>query len=149
MRVTTILMIALLAAASAAAQERPLPFDSGWALDKEGATVATFDGQQVLAVQTGYAHRRDVKMLDGTIDVDVQVTRRRSFVYINFRIVAEGEHEEFYLRPHKSQLPDAVQYAPSWQGASAWQLYHGPGGTAAIGFEPGEWTHVRVAPHCS
>jgi hypothetical protein len=144
MRLTTILTIALLATASAETQERPLPFDSGWTLDKAGATVTTFEGRQVLAVETGYAHRRDVKMLDGTIDFDVQVTRRRSFVYVNFRIVAEGEHEEFYLRPHKSQLPDAVQYAPSWQGASAWQLYHGPGGTAAIGFEPGEWTHVRA-----
>ena len=144
MRFTTILTLALLAAGSAHAQERQLPFDSGWTLDKEGAAIATADGRQVLAVETGFAHRRDVKMMDGTIDFDVQLTRRRSFVYINFRVVAEGEHEEFYLRPHKSQLPDAVQYAPAWQGASAWQLHHGPGGTAAVGFEPGEWTHVRV-----
>lgn len=144
MRFTTILTLALLAAGSAHAQERQLPFDSGWTLDKEGAAIATADGRQVLAVETGFAHRRDVKMMDGTIDFDVQLTRRRSFVYINFRVVAEGEHEEFYLRPHKSQLPDALQYAPAWQGASAWQLHHGPGGTAAVGFEPGEWTHGRV-----
>jgi hypothetical protein len=136
--------VAFLAAAFTNAQERPLPFDSGWTLDKQGAAISTVDGRQVLEVETGFAHRRDVKMMDGTIDFDVQLTRRRSFVYVNFRIVAEGEHEEFYLRPHKSQLPDAVQYAPAWQGQSAWQLHHGPGGTAAIGFDAGEWTHVRV-----
>jgi hypothetical protein len=147
MRLTPVFVVAFLAAASANAQERPLPFDSGWTLDKDGAAIATANGRQVLAVETGFAHRRDVKMMDGTIDFDVQLTRRRSFVYINFRVVAEGEHEEFYLRPHKSQLPDAVQYAPAWQGASAWQLHHGPGGTAAVGFEPGEWTHVRVVLH--
>ena len=107
-------------------------------------TVASVDGRQALAVETGFAHRRDVKMMDGTIDFDVQLTRRRSFVYVHFRVASEGEHEEFYLRPHKSQLPDAVQYAPVWQGASAWQLHHGPGGTAPVGFEPGKWTHVRV-----
>jgi hypothetical protein len=32
-----------------------------------------------------------------------------------------------------------------WQGRSAWQLYHGAGATAAAGFTPGQWTHVRVA----
>jgi hypothetical protein len=38
-----------------------------------------------------------------------------------------------------------VQYAPVWQGRSSWQLYHGPGGTAAVSFEPGAWTHVRLS----
>ena len=37
-----------------------------------------------------------------------------------------------------------MQYAPVWQNRSGWQLYHGPGGTAATPFEPGAWTHVRV-----
>jgi hypothetical protein len=85
-----------------------------------------------------------VTLRDGTIDVDVKVTSRRSFVYVNFRIRAEGEQEEFYLRPHKSSLPDAVQYAPSFQGASAWQLYHGARGTAAPVIEPDVWQHLRI-----
>jgi hypothetical protein len=72
------------------------------------------------------------------------VTGRRSFVYVHFRVAGDGEREEFYLRPHKSGLPDAVQYAPVWQGRSAWQLHHGPGGTAALAFDHGAWTHVRV-----
>jgi hypothetical protein len=98
----------------------------------------------VLEVETGTARRRDVQLEDGTIDFDVQVTSRRSFVYVEFRGAGDGEYEEIYLRPHKSSLPDAVQYAPVWQGRSSWQLYHGPGATAAVSFEPGAWTHVRV-----
>jgi hypothetical protein len=61
-----------------------------------------------------------------------------------FRMANDGEHEEFYLRPHKSGLPDAIQYAPVYQGHSAWQLRHGPGATAAVEFEPGAWTRVKV-----
>ncbi|HJR61690.1 MAG TPA: hypothetical protein VJ813_19950 [Vicinamibacterales bacterium] len=127
-----------------AAQERPLPFTSGWDLQGDRTAVVKDAGREVLQVETGFGHRRDVRIQDGTIDFDVQVTRRRSFVYVYFRVVADGEREEFYLRPHKSGLPDAVQYAPVWQNKSAWQLHHGPGGTAAIAFDPGAWTHVRV-----
>ncbi len=125
--------------------ERPLPFsDTGWEISGERSTVVKHDGRDVFQVETGFAHRRDVKFENGTIDFDVQLTSRRSFVYVYFRTVANGEREEFYLRPHKSQLPDALQYAPVWQNRSAWQLHHGPGGTASIEFEPGVWTHVRV-----
>src|SRR5688572_4487731 len=136
----TLAMIALAQSAS----DRPLPFDKTWELEGEGTAIAKEDGRDVLQMTTGFAHRRDVKFQDGTIDFEVQVTRRRSFVYVNFRAQSEGEHEEFYLRPHKSELPDALQYAPAWQGRSAWQLYHGPGGTAAIAFQPGVWTRGRI-----
>jgi hypothetical protein len=136
----TLAMIAIAQTAS----DRPLPFDKAWELEGEGTAIAKEDGRDVLQMTTGFAHRRDVKFQDGTIDFEVQVTRRRSFVYVNFRAQSEGEHEEFYLRPHKSELPDALQYAPAWQGRSAWQLYHGPGGTAAIAFQPGVWTRGRI-----
>ena len=129
-----------------AAPERSLSFASaGWELRGDRTRIAKADGRDVLEVETGFAHRPDVRLQDGTIDFDVQVTRRRSFVYVYFRQVSDGEREEFYLRPHKSSLPDAVQYAPVWQESSAWQLHHGPGGTAAVEFEPGTWTHVRIA----
>src|SRR5918993_1318351 len=142
----TVLAIVIMASAASIqpAHAQPLPFDKGWELTGERTRIASDEGRQVLEMETGNAHRRDVKFLDGTIDFDVQLTDRRSFVYVYFRSVRDGEREEFYLRPHKSNLPDAVQYAPVWQERSAWQLYHGPGGTAAVAFEPGTWTHVRV-----
>jgi hypothetical protein len=128
-----------------AATERPLPLsEKVWDLQGDRTTIVKEGGRDVLEVETGTARRRDVRLEDGTIDFDVQVTSRRSFVYVEFRADADGEYEEMYLRPHKSSLPDAVQYAPVWQGRSSWQLYHGPGATAAVSFEPGAWTHVRV-----
>jgi hypothetical protein len=130
---------------SQATSDRPLPFsDKGWELRGDRTTIVKDGSRDVLQVETGFGHRRDVQFENGTIEFDVQVTRRRSFVYLYFRAVAEGEREEIYLRPHKSGLPDALQYAPVWQGRSAWQLHHGPGGTAAVPFEPGVWTRVRL-----
>jgi hypothetical protein len=141
-RVGLLLMVFVVPATGA---ERALPFsDGGWELTGERTAIAREGDRDVLSVETGIAYRRDVRLADGTIDFDVQVTQRRSFVYLMFRMAADGEHEEIYLRPHKSGLPDALQYAPVWQGRSAWQLHHGPGGTAAIEFEHGAWTHVRV-----
>lgn len=133
------------ALAAQIATERHLPFsEEAWEPQGERTTIVREGEREVLQVETGAGRRRDVRFEDGTIDFDVQLTSRRSFVYVEFRVTGDGEHEEVYLRPHKSSLPDAVQYAPVWQGRSSWQLYHGPGGTAAATFEPGAWTHVRL-----
>ncbi|MFN0177716.1 MAG: hypothetical protein ACKVZ0_02880 [Gemmatimonadales bacterium] len=118
--------------------------DPGWA--KEGAVqVLEEQGRQAMRIGTGRALRRDIALADGTIDVDVWLTGLRSFVYVQFRMAGDRDHEEFYLRPHKSNLPDAVQYAPVYRGESAWQLYHGPGGTAEVPLPVGRWVAVRVA----
>jgi hypothetical protein len=138
------LLVALVACGSVAGADSLPITDGKWQLEGPGVAVGRHDGRDVIEVQTGVAHRRDVSLQDGTIEFDVQLTRRRSFVYLLFRVSNGREHEEFYLRPHKSGLPDAAQYAPIYQGQSAWQLHHGPGATAAIEFEPGAWTHVRV-----
>jgi hypothetical protein len=126
-------------------EARSLPFsDGGWKLDGPRVSTGIVEGRDALQTETGFAVRGDAAFENGTLEFDVEVTRRRSFVFVSFRIHDDGTREEFYLRPHKSSLPDSVQYAPVYQEESAWQLYHGPGGTAAIAFEPGTWTHVRV-----
>jgi hypothetical protein len=140
-----VLVISTLGVAGGARAQQPLPFtDGGWDLKGSAVAVRPDGPGGVLDVENGLAYRRDVTLLDGAIEFEVQLTRRRSFVYVMFRMQADHEYQEFYLRPHKSNLPDAAQYAPVWQGSSAWQLHHGPGGTAAVGFEPGVWTQVRV-----
>lgn len=124
--------------------EGAVPFDARWTLAGERTRITRDGGLDVLQVESGFAHRREIRLRDGVIDFDVRLTERRSFVYVYFRVQDDGEREEFYLRPHKSSLPDAVQYAPVWQNRSAWQLHHGPGGTAAVPFDSSRWTHVRV-----
>ena len=63
---------------------------------------------------------------------------------LRFRLQGDRAGEEIYFRPHKSTLPDAIQYAPSWRGESNWQLYHGYWGTAAAALPLDRWMRVRV-----
>jgi hypothetical protein len=123
---------------------RRVPLDSQWELAGEGTRIERYKGAPAIRMRTGRAIRRDVSLEDGTIEFDMEVTPRRSFVYIQFRMVGDDEHEEIYFRPHKSQLPDAIQYTPVWRGDSNWQLYHGPGATAPYTFAHREWIHVRL-----
>ena len=123
-----------------------VPFDGGWQLRGDSVRVEQLDGRSVLAMKNGFAYRRDARFENGTIDVDVMTTEKRSFAYVMFRMQSDSAFEDFYLRPHKSNAPDALQYAPVYQQASAWQLYHGPamGGTAAVEIPDGVWNRLRI-----
>lgn len=125
-------------------QAQAIPVDAGWTLD--GPTIGIERHRDVasIRVDNGRATRRDLQLMDGSIEFDVEMTDVRSFVYLQFRMESDTEFEEIYLRPHKSELPDAVQYNPVWRGDSYWQLWHGPGGTAGPRFELNTWTHVRL-----
>lgn len=142
-----IVSIAAAAVVVGTASAQSLPFDAGWQLRGDSARIEQFDGRSTFSVQNGFAFRRDVKFMDGTIDIDIMSTERRSFVYVMFRMQSDSAYEDFYLRPHKSNAPDAMQYAPVYQGASAWQLYHGAGvnaGTASVEIPDGKWNHLRI-----
>lgn len=121
-----------------------LPFDNRWQLNGDETRRASLDGRSALLMRSGVARRDDVRLQDGTIDVDVMMSPHRSFVYLLFRAETTGQHEELYLRTHKSDLPDALQYSPVWNGESNWQLYHGPGATASATIPRGAWTHLRL-----
>jgi hypothetical protein len=134
----------LLTLAPLAAQDAFPLTDPAWVFAGDSTRLETVGGRPAVRMYTGSATRRDIRLEDGTIDVDVMTSRRRSFVYVRFRMEDERNLEEMYLRPHKSELPDAMQYAPVFRGVSAWQLYHGVRGTAAPAIEPGVWTRVRI-----
>jgi hypothetical protein len=147
MKKALLMIVALMMASPAIRAQAPdgaLAFDKGWTLQGDRTRIVRDGTRDVLQVETGFAHRRDIVLQDGTIEFDVRLTARRSIVYVHFRVQDAGEREEFYLRPHKSALPDAVQYAPVWQGSSAWQLHHGPAGTASVTLASDRWTRVRV-----
>ena len=118
--------------------------DPAWELTGDGTVVEELDGQVALRIKSGVATWRGIELQDGTIEFDLQVTPYRSFAYLYFRMESDDEHEEVYFRPHKSLLPDAVQYTPVYKGSSQWQLYHDARATAAAAFPPGEWIPVKV-----
>ena len=138
-----ILAAVLLVSASAAAQELALPPDSPrWELEGK-AIVDEYQGRKCLTLDGGGASIRDFELRDGVIDVDVATTAVRGFFGIQFRI--QGKNGEWvYLRPHKSGLPDAIQYSPVLNTGLNWQIYNGPGFTAAVDIPKGDWFHMRI-----
>jgi hypothetical protein len=141
-------LVAVFAASMGAGRAQAAPraldlTDPAWQLEGD-ARVETVDGRAALVLKSGFAYRRDVEVGDGTIELDMRVTGDRSFAYVLFRMQTDQDYEELYFRPHKSRLPDAIQYGPVYQGLTNWKLYHGPGATAFAAFPPNAWIHVRL-----
>ncbi|HET8967128.1 MAG TPA: hypothetical protein VFN20_12970, partial [Candidatus Acidoferrum sp.] len=133
-----------------AVQESPAQFsvppDSPrWALEGE-ARVAEYLGRKCLFLDGGGSTLKDFVLRDGVIDVDVATPANRGFFGIQFRIVEDsGNAEWIYLRQHKSGLPDAMQYTPVLNSGLNWQIYNGPGFTAAVDIPKDTWFHLRLA----
>ena len=118
------------------------PDSPRWVLEG-GARPSEVQGRPCLLLDGGAASVKDLVLRDGVIDVDVFTAAARGFLGIQFR-VAGGDGEWIYLRPHKSGLPDAIQYTPVLHTGLNWQLYSGPGFTARLDIPSGAWFHVRV-----
>ena len=108
-------------------------------------SVTEYQGRKCLLINGGEAFLNDVEMSSGVIDVDVATTAVRGFFGIEFRIDNDNLNSEFvYLRPHKSGLPDAIQYTPVLGSGLNWQIYNGTGFTAAVDIPKDEWFHLRL-----
>jgi hypothetical protein len=126
------------------AEAESFPADSPrWQLGP-GAKITDYLGRRCLALEDDAATLKDFEMTDGVIDVDVAGTGARGFYNMFFRTRANGDGESVYLRPHKTGLDDAQQYSPLFQGVGAWQIYNGPGFTAAVDIPREMWFHVRL-----
>jgi len=120
------------------------PADSPrWQLGLKGK-ITDYLGRRCLAIEDDIATLRDFEMSDGVVDVDMAGTGARAFYNIFFRTQANGDAESVYLRPHKTGLDDAQQYSPLFQSVGAWQIYNGPGFTAAVDIPRDMWFHVRL-----
>jgi hypothetical protein len=136
---------AWLVCAACLAQSVSIPADSPrWELQGKQAKVTEYQGRKCLWLQGGSASLKDFEMEDATLDLDIAGPGVRGFYGISFRADPTGNSEYVYLRPHKTGLDDAQQYTPVFRGAAAWQIYNGPGFTAAVDIPRDAWFHVRL-----
>jgi hypothetical protein len=140
--ITTVLTQAVRAQAK---QAQSIPPDSPrWELQGQ-AKVTEYQNRKSLFLDGGAAILKDSKMRDAVIDVDVATPASRGFFGIQFRLSDDGANGEWvYLRQHKSGLPDAIQYTPVLNTGANWQIYNGPGFTAAVDIPKDVWFHLRV-----
>jgi hypothetical protein len=122
-----------------------LPPDSArWEFQGQ-AGAAEYQGRKCLRLDGGSATVKDFEFRDGVIDVDVATPALRGFFGFQLRIASDGLNaEEVYLRQHKSGQPDALQYTPIFNTGANWQLYNGPGFTAAVDIPRDVWFHLRL-----
>ncbi|MGN6393628.1 MAG: hypothetical protein ACTHM9_15480 [Gemmatimonadales bacterium] len=137
-------LLAPLAAAAQMAGAIAVPPDSSRWIFEGTAGVGEYLGRRCVMLDGGAATVKDVDLRDGVIDMDVGTSAKRGFFGIQFRTDSvNGEY--VYLRPHKSGLPDALQYTPVFNTGLNWQLYSGPGFTAPVDIPRDAWFHVRLA----
>jgi hypothetical protein len=117
---------------------RELAITGGNATERLGRPCVRFDNDVPTLVELG-----DIAIGDGTIQVDLALTGERSFPGVGWR-ARDGAYESFFVRPHQSGNPDAVQYTPVFNGVSGWQLYHGTGFWAALEVPVERWFTLRV-----
>jgi hypothetical protein len=103
-----------------------VPFDSDrWTIESESHVIVGYEGvENALFLNNGVATLKDVQFVNGTIEFDIYLAERRGFPGVMFRMQDRKNYEEFYLRPHLSGMPDAMQYTPVDDGNSSWQLFH-------------------------
>jgi hypothetical protein len=128
---------------AAQSQTLSVPPDSPrWELEGQ-AKPAEYQGRKCLFLDGGAATLKDFEMRDGVVDVDVATPASRGFFGVQFRI-AGNNAEWVYLRQHKSGQPDAMQYTPVLNTGLNWQIYNGPGFTAAVEIPKDVWFHLRL-----
>jgi len=132
----------------AASPLREIPLDDDhW--DWGGAEFVQGEhlGRSAVSFREGFAvaAARGVELGDGMIELDLAIGGERSFHGVAWHLADGANYESFFLRPHQSGNPDAVQYTPVWNSSSAWQLYHGEGYWAPLAFPIGEWFTIRLA----
>jgi hypothetical protein len=142
-------VLGLLLFAAGARSQTPLtlavpPDSPRWEFEGK-ASVTDRLGRQCLLLNGGAATLKDFQMRDGVVDFDAATDGRRGFFGIQFRIAPDSENGEWvYLRPHKSGLPDAMQYTPVLGNGLNWQIYNGPGFTGSVEIPREEWFHLRL-----
>jgi hypothetical protein len=110
----------------------------------EGAQLQQKEDQQSIILTRGKMTYKAESMQDGIVEFDMYSEGHRAFVYVYFREISDQESEVVYLRTHKSNAPDTVQYAPVYQGRSAWQLHHGAKGTSTAELLTNKWIPIKI-----
>lgn len=136
----------LLFAAASTVTAETLDFEgAAWEIVGDSARVENFAGREgTLRLDNSTAFLASVSYRDVVIEFDINHPPDRAFLGVAFRAEDFGNFEEFYIRPHRSDVPDSFQYTPVFNGSYGWQLYAGPGFSGALPHAPGVWRHVKV-----
>jgi hypothetical protein len=138
-------LLFIMIAFSIDAVAQTVPFDSPrWKIKGKEAAQETHLGQPALRLKLASALLPDANFRNGIIEFDIALSKDRYFPGIHFRMQDSANFEEYYLRPHQSGNPDAMQYTPVYNRLSGFQLYYGAGYNNAVTLPFGRWLHIKM-----
>lgn len=138
------LLLIILAALSSRAQTF-VPFDTEhWKINADECARDTVSGKACVRLKNGTMLLKDDTFLNGSIDFDIALDHSRYFPGMGFRMQDAANGEVYYLRPHQSGNPDAMQYYPEYNGSGGWQLYYGDGFNSARVLPFHQWIHIHI-----
>lgn len=118
--------------------------DERWNISAAEHEVVDYLGKRALQIKGGGALLPELSIVNGIIEFDLALTETRGFAGLVFRYQDDENYENFYVRPHQSNNPDANQYQPVFNGVAAWQLYHGHGYAAPVKYRYDAWIPVKM-----
>jgi len=122
-----------------------IPFSSPrWKIQGKEVVNDTFQGKQCLKITNGNAWLTDANFTNGIIEFDMALVKDRYFPGMSFRAKDANNEEEYYVRPHQSGNPDAMQYCPNYNGGGGWQLYYGDGFGNPHEIPVDRWLHIKL-----
>jgi len=143
-KLLAILLLAFVGLPIWAQQTVSVPFSSPqWSIEGTDHEIVQYKGQEALRLRGAQAWLDDPQFKTGTLEFDIAFSDTRGFQGVRWQVQDHSNFEEFYLRSHLSEMPDANQYNPVIAGNSGWQLYHGEGYSAPSLYSD-DWMHVRI-----
>lgn len=122
-----------------------IPFNSPrWKVKGKTPFEEIHLGKPALRLQESGLLLEDANFKNGIIEFDIALAADRYFPAIEFRMQDENNYEQYYVRPHQSGNPDAMQYTPVYNDLPGWQLYHGPGYSNAALLPVDRWLHIKL-----
>ncbi|WP_300527149.1 hypothetical protein [Maricaulis sp.] len=116
-----------------------------WRIAAREARSEQIDGRDAVYLEAGRIWLDEAAFSDGVIEFDLRMPApQQGFAGLSFRAQDDRLYEDFYLRAHLSDKPDASQYQPVINGLGGWQIYADENAAQAVGLRHGEWMRVRA-----
>ena len=110
----------------------------------ERVEVADVDGQQELVLTRTSVILDGVEFAEGVIEFDMAFEDKFGFGGLFWHSSEDGtDSEYFYIRQHKSGLPDAGQYTPVREGLTSWQIYTDRNAIAPFAHTHEGWNRIK------
>lgn len=139
---------ALVLAAPVKAQDAPLEFGQftiSPQFNPDGVSLEGEGEDRALILERADIMLDDADFSEGVIEFQIAFENEYGFGGIYWHSSDDGaDSEYFYLRQHKSGLPDAGQYTPVRGGLTSWQIYTDGNGIAPFAYTYEGWNRVRL-----